>query len=65
MSDKATREWQRLDQEWAARQIAAIDTSDPERAHDQADQIMLVNSHPAVAAAYNDLMERCAWWASA
>ena len=45
--------------------LATIDTSDPERAHDEADEILLAAVPAEVAAQYRRLVDRCSWWASA
>jgi hypothetical protein len=46
--------------------LDAIDASDPERAHDQADEILLSLVSPEVRAAYKRLSEdRASWWAGA
>lgn len=45
--------------------IEAIDTSDPEAAHDELDELLLDYAGPEVRAAVRALQNRCAWWASA
>lgn len=48
--------------------IADLDTipeGDPERAHSEADKILLKMVPPEVRAAYERLTERCSWWAAA
>jgi hypothetical protein len=45
--------------------LAAIDTSDPERAHGEADEILLALVGPDVAAAYGEVQIRTRWWATA
>jgi hypothetical protein len=40
-------------------------TGDPEAAHDEAERIMLAALGPEVKAAYDRLVERAPWWASA
>ena len=55
----------RPDQEFAALALDSLDTSDPEEAHGNADAILLANAHPSVAAAYQRVVDRCNWWATA
>jgi hypothetical protein len=45
--------------------LDAIDPGDPEAAHDEADKILLALVPPFVAAAYERLVARSEWWASA
>ena len=45
--------------------LGAIDASDPERAHVEADRILLAMVPDPVKFAYWDLMARSEWWASA
>jgi hypothetical protein len=45
--------------------LDALDESDPEAAHSAADAILLDAVHPAVRAAYERLVERSHWWATA
>lgn len=49
----------------ATRALQAIDTTDQEAAHDEADKILLSAVHPSVAAAYMDLVKRAGgfWYA--
>lgn len=42
-----------------------IDTTDPERAHAQADELLLSCVSPEVRAAYRRVVDRAPWWASA
>lgn len=51
--------------EFAAEQINNLDASDPEVAHANADDILLANVDPLIAAAYQRLAARCKWWAYA
>lgn len=59
---------QEREQERAAADLVqalnAIDASDPERAHGQADEILLAAVHAEVAAAYRRLIDRARWWAT-
>lgn len=50
---------------FAAQAIEALDAADPEAAHGNADDILLANIHPEIAAAYIRLVERADWWAGA
>lgn len=45
-------------------QLDGIDTTDPERAHSEADRILLDNVHPDVRAAYQRVADRSNWWAT-
>lgn len=52
----------------AANAVAELDTwagGDPEAEHGAADEILLANVHPDIAAAYRRLVSRCNWWATA
>lgn len=49
----------------AARRLDCIGSADPEAAHSDADKILLELAGPDVRAAYERLVERCRWWASA
>lgn len=62
-AQRAAYEEQR-DQE-ALEALAAIDVSDPEAAHSQADKILLGRVSPLVAAAYRRTASRTEWWAHA
>ena len=42
----------------------AIDTSDPERAHEEADRLMLEVAAPYVAEEYQRIVGACSWWAT-
>ena len=50
----------------AVNALARIDDGDPERAHGQADDVLLTflkeSGFEEVATAYNDLVDRCGWW---
>lgn len=50
---------------FAAEQIDRLDAEDPEEAHSNADDILLANVDPIIAAAYRRLVDRCRWWATA
>ena len=45
--------------------LDAITNSDPEQAHGAADSLILSVVHPEVKAAYDRLVKRCGWWATA
>jgi hypothetical protein len=45
--------------------LDAIDTTDPERAHSEADDILLYASDALIAEAYQRVIDRCSWSASA
>lgn len=49
----------------AVARLNTLDTSDPEEAHALADEILLSAVPAAVAKAYNDLVDRCDFWATA
>ena len=53
----------------AAKAVAELDAidgpADPERAHDQADEVLLRVVPPEVAEAYRRLVDRSPWWAGA
>ncbi len=49
----------------AITRLNSIDHGDPEEAHSEADEIILSLVSIEVAAAYQALVERCAWWATA
>ena len=51
--------------EEAVAALDAIDGGDPDGAHGEADKILLAYVDPSVAGAYERLVERCAWWATA
>ena len=54
--------------ESAVKQLRELDPADPDAAHSQADQIVLEYlkyQAPEIAKAYDDLVGRCAWWATA
>lgn len=42
--------------------LDAISAKLPNVAHDQADEILLASVKPEVRAAYERLVDRCAWW---
>lgn len=45
--------------------LDALDVSDPEAAHGAADEILLSVAPDIVRMAYQRLVARCPWWASA
>lgn len=45
--------------------LDAIDVDDPERAHNEADAVLLAIAPEAVRAAYDRVIFRADWWASA
>lgn len=47
------------------KQIDALESGDPEQAHGAADDLVLSVVHPEVKAAYDRLVARCGWWATA
>jgi len=47
------------------RELDSIDAGDPERAHGDADEVLLRACPADVRAAYQRLTERANWWASA
>lgn len=49
----------------AVQAIEALDPSDPEKAHDLADDILLASVPEEVRAAYKRLVKRAGWWATA
>lgn len=49
----------------AIKALNAIDGGDPEVAHSQADDILLAYVPEDVRNAYQALVKRCGWWASA
>jgi len=52
----------------AIKQLEAISTADPEQAHGEADEILLVFCdavEPKVSKAYVELIARCKWWTTA
>jgi hypothetical protein len=51
--------------EEATLDLRAIPSADPDAAHSTADDILLSAVLPDVRDAYNDLIRRCAWWATA
>lgn len=51
--------------ERAVKWLDAIDGSDPEAAHFDADNVLLYFADAEVAAAYHRVAERCSWWAHA
>jgi len=55
----------KADPRFVAAQIDALDHTDPEAAHNRADDVLLANVDPLIADAYKRLVERCEWWASA
>lgn len=55
----------RLSAAEAAELLDAIDADDPERAHSEADTVLLLVAPDAVVAAYGRLGGRCRWWACA
>jgi hypothetical protein len=49
------------------KKLDAIDASDPEKAHSEADQALLTafaGIAPIVVVAYTRVMGRCDWWAT-
>lgn len=55
-----------IDQSALAATLDLIDpTGDPERAHAEAEQILVAALGPEVKAAYDRLVDRAPWWASA
>lgn len=51
--------------EYPVADLDAIDASDPERAHAEADAVLLTAVHPDIRAAYERVVARAAWWATA
>ena len=49
----------------AVERLNAIDVSDPEKAHGEADDILLAVVPPSVKDAYLALVNRSPWWAGA
>jgi hypothetical protein len=49
----------------AVAKLDAMDSSDPELAHQEADLILLDFVPEEIADAYRRLVRRCAWWACA
>lgn len=45
--------------------LDAIDNSDLETAHKEADSVLLDSLPPEVGEAYERLVDRCRWWAHA
>lgn len=45
--------------------LDTLPTDDPEGAHAEADEILLAAVDPSVKAAYERVVSRCSWWASA
>jgi hypothetical protein len=43
--------------------LDSIDASDPERAHSEADNALIMAMPDEVQAAYERLKDRCDWWA--
>lgn len=54
-----------LEDAHAVRELDTIDVRDPERAHSEADDVLLRIVHPDVAEAYNRVAKRADWWAAA
>lgn len=63
VSARMARAWVALTSHQVAEKIDALDASDPERAHGDADEILLDHVDIVVASAYRRLIERCDWWA--
>lgn len=49
----------------AVEALDAISGTDPEKHHGEADDVLLEVVHPEVRAAYERLMDRAGWWATA
>lgn len=49
----------------AIQQLNALSGGDPDGDHGQADKILLAYVPPDMAAAYDRLVDRAAWWATA
>lgn len=49
----------------AVERLDAVDGSDPERAHSEADAVLLSVVSPEVRDAYRRVTARCSWWAGA
>lgn len=49
----------------AIARLEAIDVSDPERAHAEADAVLLAAVTDTVRAAHEHLVSRAAWWVTA
>ncbi|MCM0622492.1 hypothetical protein [Nocardioides bruguierae] len=49
----------------AVARLDRIDGSDPDAAHGTADDVLLTEVPPDVAAAYQRVIDRCSWWAGA
>lgn len=49
----------------AIQALDELDITDPEHAHYEADEILLKVCGPEIRAAYESVVERCAWWACA
>lgn len=61
--------FKRKNREQVIQKLNEIDENDPEDAHSQADGLILeflkLNGFEDVAQAYEDVVNRCAWWATA
>ncbi len=61
--------FKRKNREQVIQKLNEVDESDPEEAHIQADSLILeflkLNGFEDVAQAYEDVVNRCAWWATA
>jgi hypothetical protein len=51
--------------EAAIARLDAIDGSDPERAHSEADDVLMFYADAEIVDAYRRAVARCDWWASA
>lgn len=49
----------------AVKRLSLVNTDDPEQAHSMADQILLYSAPEEVRKAYEELRERCSFWAYA
>jgi len=54
-----------IDQSPIVAALDALDADDPEHAHSAAERIMLDALGPEVSSAYDRLVARASWWASA
>ena len=65
-SDEFPQRWMLgIDQSPIVAMLDALDADDPEHAHSAAERVMLDALGPEVSAAYDRLVARASWWASA
>lgn len=65
MSNTKTQHILPMTTEEAIAALDAIDGSDPEKAHGEADDVLKKAVDPRVREAYERIVARCSWWATA